>query len=95
MKRYIDADVLNAKIDNVLNGHHGYPDDPNNAWDIMAGILRAIPTVNVEPVVHCRDCKYALFTGHGKVRDCLLLPKDEVSFLPGDYFCASGEREEV
>ena len=61
------------------------------AWDICADI-KAIPTADVAPVTRCKDCKHSwediggLCCSHGACVDLT---------VPGDFYCAYGERAEV
>ena len=57
---------------------------------------------DVEPVVRCRDCKFASMTYDGECKYCACFAsKDEYGeldpelYLPGDFFCAFGERKEA
>lgn len=50
-------------------------------------------------LVRCKDCKYAHMTYDGEVKYCdrISMPDDEgdygyALYLPGDWFCADGER---
>lgn len=60
-----------------------------------------LSAVDAVPVVRCRDCKYAHMTYGGEVKYCdkISMPDDEgdygyALYLPGDWFCADGERRE-
>ena len=54
--RLIDADALN------LDYEVDMADDWKTAHEI-ANHIRYAPTVDAEPVIRCRDCKYLRFTG--------------------------------
>ena len=60
-----------------------------------------VPTADVETVVRCRDCKFASMTYDGECKYCECFgSKDEYGeldpelYLPGDFYCAFGERKE-
>ena len=49
------------------------------------------------PVVRCKDCKHAHMTYDGLCKYCDELIEhgvEEAVYLPGDYFCADGERKD-
>lgn len=55
-----------------------------------------------EEIVRCRDCQHATMTVHDEAKYCAkwVLPDedgygaDPQVYLPGDFFCAWGERRE-
>lgn len=53
--------------------------------------------MDIVPVVRCKDCKYAYMTDDGYcnwcdiMADLLGLDYDDIH-LPGDWFCADGEK---
>ena len=58
-------------------------------------------TSDMVAVVRCRDCKYAHLTYDGECKYCDIISgmMDEDShiealYLPGDWYCADGERRE-
>lgn len=57
--------------------------------------IRKAEAMDREPVVRCRDCKFAIINSLG---DCKYCEKfwdtdgDAQLNLPGDFFCAWGER---
>lgn len=58
-------------------------------------VLKTSECVNV---VRCKDCRYAHLTYDGDCKYCDMR-KDQDGFceelyLPGDYYCADGERRE-
>ncbi len=91
MPRLIDADVLKK----LIAKHVYLVADAFNSRDYgmfwTGGIEKAIddaPTVDAEPVVRCKDCKFYWKNNRdsgGVV--CLATPKD-------DAFCSEGERKE-
>lgn len=60
-----------------------------------AEIIKHMPSV--DPVVRCKDCKYAYMTDDGYcnwcdiMADLLGLEYDDIH-LPGDWFCADGKK---
>ena len=56
------------------------------------------PTVDAIPVVHCKDCKYAILTYSGECKYCKKRMDDDGGmdqlYLPGDWYCADGERKD-
>ena len=49
-------------------------------------------------IVRCKDCKYAHKTYNGDCKYCDMFTDDDGNpierYLPGDWFCADGERAE-
>lgn len=76
---------------------------PENMIDAVwiQEVLDAIPAVDVEPVVRCKDCKYGVPTKNGLLNDMIACenkdsPCGYSSWLCQlDWFCADGERREV
>lgn len=62
--------------------------------DFFMKRLEELPVLDVEPVVRCKDCKYATMTVNGECKYCDIWFPDEKTYIDGDYFCASGERKE-
>ena len=105
MSKYINADLLNAKI------YEEY--DPSDNDDIHIGIgivqdlLNEMPSADVVEVVRCKDCKYCTEQGdwcqNEKVQS-MCFTDGEVEFYFGDkrghlypdmdFFCKYGERRE-
>lgn len=60
-------------------------------YEHVIEILDNIPTVNVAPVVRCKDCEYSydeisyLCCSHGVCVDCE---------VPPNFYCADGKRKE-
>ena len=97
-----------AAIDYLMTnmGWHdedGYEvDDADEKRAIITDLVNGIPTVEAAPVVFCKDCKYAHMTYGGEVKYCdrISMPDDEgyygyALYLPGDWFCADGERRDA
>lgn len=61
------------------------------SYEHVIEILDNIPTVNVAPVVRCKDCEYSyddissLCCSHGVCVDCE---------VPPNFYCAEGKRKE-
>jgi len=65
------------------------------------GMKNVVYTSERVDVVRCRDCKYAHLTYDGEVKYCdiISMPDSEgdygyALYLPGDWFCADGERRD-
>ena len=58
--------------------------------DTILDLVDSVPTVDVAPVVRCKDCKHSwediggLCCSHGACVDLT---------APGDFYCAYGERK--
>jgi lipopolysaccharide biosynthesis regulator YciM len=61
-------------------------------WYVEKEYINKRPTIDVVPVVRCRDCKYAHMTYDGECKYCDQWDTGDPLYLPGDYFCADGER---
>lgn len=72
--RLIDADALMDKV--------------NNTFAPFVTLLSDAPTVDAEPVVHCKDCKHTRHCGPGKA----MCQNGKIHEL--DWYCADGERRE-
>ena len=83
--RLIDADVLWERLDNEPWFDNADRDE------IALPIVDAIPTVDAEIVVRCKDCEYSyneiscLCCSHGVCVDCE---------VPPNFYCAEGKRKE-
>lgn len=83
--RLIDADVLWERLDNEPWFDNADRDE------IALPIVDAIPTVDAEIVVRCKDCEYSydeisyLCCSHGVCADCE---------VPPNFYCADGKRKE-
>ena len=82
--RLIDADALERSFRDVMA-----PDVPTYL-NVITGMIKAMPTVGVEQVVRCKNCRYYDDFGNG-------LGWCEYSGLEhgsrDDLYCAFGERE--
>ena len=89
--RLIDADALQRKICGAKCGCE-YEDCGNEGDCAFDHFIFHAPTIEAELVVRCRDCKHSwedisgLCCSHGVCVDLT---------VPGDFYCAYGERAEV
>jgi len=89
MGRTIDADKLKA-----------YLQDKYVMYDHTLADIDAQPTVDAEPVVRCKDCKYFDHSDFGKGEECWckhFVSTDDYTHchkVMEDDFCAWGERKE-
>ena len=84
-------------LDNLKNdiGNPHY----ERLWPYAQAIDEVITILEEQPeIVHCKDCKYAVLTYSGECKYCKKRIDDnggmEKLYLPGDWFCADGERGE-
>ena len=83
--RLIDADALKEYFKTIQKYHVG----EYSEW-YLADVLEQQPTVDAEPVVRCKDCKYLCLTGTvWKCQNRLVMMLCE----PNDY-CSRAERKE-
>ena len=83
MAEYIKRDVVMKEImaTKWMDGHDG---------DMAMAIAASAPAADVAPVVRCKDCKHSwediggLCCSHGACVDLT---------VPGDFYCAYGERK--
>lgn len=47
-----------------------------------------------QPIIRCKDCKYAYITNDGECKYCDIWFPVEAKYLDGDYYCASAERKD-
>ena len=87
--RLIDADALG-----IGKANRDCFDDPKYAdgWNSAIEIINNAPTIEAEPVVRCKDCKW-LYTGYGaycctKHTGLALIKPD------GSDFCSNGKRKQ-
>lgn len=96
------------RIDALKAFAHAMP-DTIDVWADQVGfsranaetIIKAVPAADVEPVVRCRDCRFSHMTYDGECKYCDCFANkdengelDETLYLPGDFFCAYGERKD-
>lgn len=112
MMRLIDADALEKYIFDSWGGDPAeWTDmkgwDPARADVCMLKRLRDAPTVDVVPVVRCKDCKHRPIITPGRYinRFDIEFPDDTCPcdcddpfyrwYPADDFFCAKGEHKEV
>ena len=112
MPRYIDADALMARFQREQNTmyEHGREysfsflnsgQEISTEWYAVEQFLEEAPTIDAEPVVRCRDCKwygtyqltkYGEYDKRYKPTVCV---KGEYSIMRNeDWYCADGERKD-
>ena len=87
MSRYIDQDkVIDAVLE--LDTTHRV------SWrDAVVDMIDAMPSADVQPVVLCKDCKYAHITYRGEVKYCDIWFPDESHYMDTDNYCSFAERK--
>lgn len=85
MNRYIDADKLEKKFNEILDNPKEY-DKPIH--DMMLEFYFA-PTLDVVEVVRCKDCKWWTKQEDSLQGKCSLMQ----SYPTGMWFCANGEKK--
>lgn len=94
MDRLISADALKEWIENwfVMNSYyHPYSKSNNIPIPELYDILERMPTVDAEPVVRCKDCRF--FHKYGfklEYTECTHFDCDVIE----DGYCWWGERRE-
>ena len=77
--RLIDADAYKKYLDeNWIVANY-------NAID-------AQPTIEAEPVIRCKDCKYRDADGYCQVLGDMFIHWEDWTPVPDDFFCARGTR---
>lgn len=79
--RFIDADALHDSI-NKETYRHTYIEQ-------IHSIIDNAPTVDAEPAVHCKDCKW-----YNNQHLCIQLSRFGSIEPLADFYCAFGERRE-
>ena len=99
MAEYIDKEKFMQSM-----YHEAFEKDSDlQRWDggcwirykMLENVMAATPAADVRPVVICRDCKYSHMTHDGMCKYCdqwIENGVDEALYVPGDFFCAFGER---
>lgn len=85
--RLIDADALSYEILSEY-GADGGAEDVNTIY----GMIINAPTIDAEPVVRCKDCKYWQDNNGGYPHEECRWGKEETP--DGDDYCSYGERRE-
>ena len=94
--RLIDADDFKDWIENwkkICDYYHS----PEKAADIpfseLYSIFDKMPTIEAEPVIHCRDCMHRVYTEDGESYDLdIVCDYWETDGLYADDFCSAGQR---
>lgn len=60
--------------------------------DAINAILSETPIIDFEPVVRCKDCKFAHMTYDGECKYCDVWEAEGQMYLDGDFYCAFGKR---
>lgn len=98
-KRYIDADLLVEKLEqhfDVMRDEDGkllYSDHvcTGEDCDDLLKLVNALPTVDIEEVVYCKECKYCVLMDDEKTLACV---RQSAYKKPTD-FCSRGKRKEA
>lgn len=91
MPKYINADILNAKVYELY--------DPSDNDDIHRGIgtvqdlINEMPAADVVEVVRCKDCKHSKYREDYDDYECEASGCGLVN--NADFYCADGERKET
>lgn len=56
--------------------------------------ITEMPIIDVQPVIKCRDCRYAILTSDGMCKYCTSGIFTTELCLDGDFYCANAERKE-
>ena len=62
--------------------------------ELIAQMIKSISTIDAEPVIRCKDCKYAYMTYDGECKYCDVWEAEGEMYLDGDFYCAFGKRKE-
>ena len=85
MARLIDADALHRKVKMETNPYGKPTIDYDSGVKVLEWIDKA-PTIDVVPVVRCKDCAVP----HNKYTGC---PELNGLVTPPDFFCPFGEQK--
>ena len=83
--RLIDADFVKQRMNETMSSDYVY------TTIRIKNLIDEAPTIDAEPVVRCKDCKYSYedlqsrVCAYGRCLNC------DVS---DDWFCADGERDD-
>jgi hypothetical protein len=96
MKRLIDADKLHDKIEELLRGYAGFPDEFHQG--LRGGLVHAIHLIEIArntdavDMVRCRDC-----ARRGTNRCAMYEDSDEatVDWTEENGFCSLGEERQA
>lgn len=75
--------AIDGKISiQLANGVEIYSDEA-----VPVEYLKRLPTIDAEPVIHCKDCKWY----NGKINQC---NAQICASMRGEDFCSKGERKD-
>lgn len=113
MTRLIDADLLKESLkesrDRAVEWHNDCKEHSSDEFIARSEqavmtfnecIMRtnSMPTVDAEPVVRCKDCRFSHMTYGGDCKSCDKWVDDDdfhlTLYLDGNFYCAWGERRE-
>lgn len=60
----------------------------------ICDVINTAPTLDVQPVIKCRDCHYAILTSDGMCKYCTSGIFVTELYLDGDFYCAKAKRKE-
>lgn len=98
--RAIDATLLESKInefiaDNVNDiKHQQHREGTKYAVKQIRKIIQDVPTLDVQPVIKCKDCRHAILTSDGMCKYCTSGIFVTELYVDGDFYCANAERKE-
>ena len=92
MDKYIDIELLKAQFDKHCEQVGESVDDWGMFYEEFPRMLADIPFADVQPVVHCKDCKYLIPSKDGKDDICKKLSSEKYLFcIQGkDFYCKCG-----
>ena len=90
--RLIDADALWLDIANRSACYHDCCPRTKGKGGVLLLIDEA-PTIEAEPVTHCKDCRY-LLKDHSRRRAHLCVRERFARQIKLDDFCSHGERKD-
>lgn len=83
MARLIDADALERSFRDMME-----PDVPTYL-NVITGMIKAMPTVDAEPVVRCKDCWKCGYD------NCPMDDWLDTHWIDYEFFCSFGEPYEM
>jgi len=96
MPKYIDADEVVKALDESLKERMDILDAMKR--QLLVGVIKQAlsdaPVANVEPVIRCKECKFAYMTYDGECKYCDIWLEEGEMYLDGDFYCAFAERKE-
>ena len=91
--RLINADKLYAVIERKHRKTNG---ETQKAMKLLLNIISSMETVNLEPLVRCKDCAHCAIWTDGEGFTCQYNEMDYYSphYSPDTYFCGDAMRRE-